>query len=87
MFYMKWDEQSISGLAKHKGCVVLYTEVSPSGLVQREIGLKENGWVKHRFPSLYEKRGLFDNQLVDATSLKNDISEKEFNELWEKELV
>ncbi len=87
MYYMKWDEQSISGLANYKGCVVLYIEVTPAGEVQREIGLNCKGEVRHRFPSLNDERGLFDNQRIDLSSLKNDISKREFFELWERHLA
>lgn len=84
MYYLMWDENSISGLSEYKGCVVLYTEVSSVGEVLREIGLNNSGKVCHRFPSLDEERGLFDNQKIEPSSLKNDIAEDQFFEIWGK---
>lgn len=82
MYYISWDSQSIEGLGKSIGCAILYTEVDQSGRVLREIGVDEEGWIVHCAPSSRNAHGLFDNQMIDKTSLRNDISEQEFLRLW-----
>lgn len=84
MYYLEWNENSIKGLDGYDGCVVLFTEVSATGVVQKELGFDSQGNECHRFPSKTNKRVIFDNQLVDVTRLQSDLSKEFYIEMWDK---
>lgn len=84
MYYLEWNEHSIKGLDRFDSCVVLFTEVSATGVVQKELGFDSQGNECHRFPSETNKRGIFDNQLVDVTRLQSDLSKESFIDMWDK---
>ncbi len=86
MFYCKWNESNICGLNHNFGISILFTEIDDEGSVKREVGIDESNNVVHMFPSASFSSGvygIFDNEKVDISSLRSDISKDDFERLWE----
>jgi hypothetical protein len=62
-------------------------ELSPTGVVLREIGFDSSNKVVYRFPGQgrFGKRGLFDNAAVSMLQLASDLLPEEFNKLFEEQ--
>ena len=83
MFYVTWDEESITGLSKVvPTCVKVITEVATDGTVKREIGFDANDTEVHRSPSSKSPRGLFDLAPIETKGIKSSMSAQQFQELW-----
>mgnify|MGYP000222765409 CR=1 FL=1 len=59
----------------------LLTEISPAGVVLRELGLNGDHEVVHRAPTV-TNRGMFDNQVVSLANPRTDFSVQNFERLW-----
>jgi len=77
--FLAWTESDMEGLDLE----TLYTEVTTSGLVVREVGLDSNGVVVHKSPSRASPRGYFDLAIISMENLTSDISSQEFEALWD----
>lgn len=82
MIYVAWSQEDICGLNKDK-IALLWTEVDEGGVVRREIGFDACGRVVHKIPSGGKRFGYFDNQVVDLTGVRNDVTCADFNSCWE----
>jgi len=56
--------------------------VDSEGRVVREIGLNERQKLVHKSPTQSNPYGLFDNQVIETTNLRNDLTKEEFESLW-----
>ena len=79
MYYFRWTQCDLETLRMH----ALYTEIDADGWVQREVGIAENGAIIHQAPSVAGERGLFDLARIATEILRSNISEAEFESLWE----
>jgi hypothetical protein len=77
--YIRWSGTDV----EHLPFAELLTEISPSGEVLRELGLDSNHEVVHRAPSA-NARGLFDNQIVEISASRSDVSPQHFDLLWRR---
>jgi hypothetical protein len=62
--YIRWTRADIEELPFAK----LLTEISPVGVVLRELGLNGDHEIVHRAPTV-TNRGMFDNQVVSLATL------------------
>ena len=83
MFYIRWTEKEIVNLSKGEKWEEVLTEIDEDGNVKREIYLDKNGNVVHKAPTENDNYGIFDNQKVLISNLKNDLTQDEFEALWE----
>lgn len=83
MRYIKFTKSDISDLHTFGVCELL-VEVSPTGSIEREIGLDQLSQVIHRFPGegTFGRYGIFDNATLEVEGLEDDISAAEFNKLY-----
>ncbi len=67
----------------------LYVEIEQSGNIVREIGFDQQQNIVHKYPDSkfrHGKYGIFDIATIDFLNIvNNDISEKDFNEIWNRE--
>lgn len=77
--FLAWTESDIEGL----DLAIIYTEVTKSGSVIREVGLNSNGVVIHKCPSRFSPKGYFDLAVISVKKITNDISSQEFEALWD----
>lgn len=82
--YLVWTRSELDGL-HDLGIHRLFTEVSDSGAVEREVGVDSEGRIVHRSPSSKSRYGLFDNQLVEAES-GSELEPEAFEDYWSREL-
>ena len=75
--YIRWTRADIDELPFAE----LLKEISPAGVVLRELGLKGDHEVVHRAPTV-TNRGMFDNQVVSLANPRTDFSVQYFERLW-----
>ena len=77
MIYMKWTQSDLATLETP----ALYTEVDEDGWVQRELTVGADGAVSHLIPS-HKRPGWFGLARISALMLKSNVSQAEFESLW-----
>jgi hypothetical protein len=84
MEYLRWSEEEVANLRKHRNIHLILLEVDDEGVVTREIGLNETGDIVHAFPTVEDQRGLFDMTPIDLTHVRSNLSSAEFEFHWDR---
>ncbi len=85
MFYLKCDEVlfDLKGFISEFEYVLV--EVNEKGIPQKELGFNRRGEIIHIYPSnkfKFGKYGIFDSNIFETNSIKNDINKEEFYQFW-----
>lgn len=87
MKYVKIDSSFINLVSFQDDLSYLFIEVNEKGLIKREVGFNVNGDIIHAYPSKkyqYGKHGIFDLNLLEYGELNNDLTEEDFERIWNK---
>jgi hypothetical protein len=78
MVYLKWTRSELATLDLR----ALYTEVDEDGWVQREVGVGQDGLVRHQLRTTSSTPGWFGLARLASPMLTSNVSKAEFEALW-----
>lgn len=82
MYYIRWSDKEIKGLE----ITQIWAEIETGGRVCREVGLDIKRSIVHKCPSNDHplgEYGYFDLASIDTSNLSSNISQAEFQKLWD----
>lgn len=79
MIYLKWTPSELATLEMR----ALYTEVDEDGWVQRELGVDDDGAVTHQLVPSIREPGWFGLARLASFMLTSNVSQAEFESLWD----